>query len=104
MKEAATQLPAGYLDLGSVAIHVADVRKQTDDIERFKKYLPLVLELNDVEPHSEQAYAIYARVDNMFLFAKTLDEVGMLFLDGAIALAAEMAERVEEVVAISDPH
>ena len=83
MNEESTQLPAGYLDFRTVAMHVSKVRNYTDDIERFKKYLPLVLELGYVEPHSEQAYAIYEQADNVYDLGKTLEEVNYLLQENA---------------------
>ncbi|MCX2972991.1 hypothetical protein EYC87_05255 [Halieaceae bacterium IMCC8485] len=47
------KLPAGYLNLGNSIMHFAQVRQYTADIERFKRHLPLMRELDGVEDGPE---------------------------------------------------
>lgn len=42
----------GYLDVGGVLVHVAEIRRYTSDTRRFRKYLPIVKELERYEAHS----------------------------------------------------
>jgi hypothetical protein len=87
-----TELPSGHLEFPGVAMHVSEVRQYTDDIERFKKYLPLVLELEDIEPESEQWHAVLKQVDDINAFKQTVDEVACLCkAQAALALCSGRA-------------
>jgi hypothetical protein len=39
------QLSAGYIDVGGTAIHVAELRRYTKDLRRFRRYVPIASEL-----------------------------------------------------------
>jgi len=41
-------LPAGYVELRGVAVHVARLRRYTTDIHRFMQYLPFVEDLESL--------------------------------------------------------
>jgi len=73
-------LPAGYLNLGFMAMHVAKLRKHTGDINRFQKYLPLAVEISETEPFSEESLALFDRADCRESLALTCVELGKLAL------------------------
>lgn len=49
----ANQLPAGYVVLSNVAVHISQLRKYTTDVRRFQRYLPLIDELMLHEPGTD---------------------------------------------------
>lgn len=73
-----SDLPAGYLVIGDTPFHVANVRRYTTDIERFKQYLPLVNELHGLTPGDEGARDICAKADDFEALALTCEESGRL--------------------------
>ena len=86
-------IPAGYLNLGNSIMHAAEVRHYTADIERFKRHLPLMLELDGVEPKTPEAQAIYERIDDIQQFALSLKEFGALSIAEGEKLMRVIGER-----------
>jgi hypothetical protein len=90
------QIPAGYLNLGTSIMHVSQVRQYTADIERLKRHLPLMLELDGVETGTPEAYAIYERIDDIQEFSLSLRELGALNIAEGEKLKRIVAERQSE--------
>lgn len=92
------KLPAGYVDLGTHAIHIAKLRKLTPDVDRFMKYLPHALDLQTYAPGSPEAFALFdkaapSRSEGEDLL-QTVNELAEFQFAAAGALKAE-AERRE---------
>jgi hypothetical protein len=88
-------LPAGYMVLGKdgPAIHVAQLRKMTSDLERFKGFLPLALEVGDMEPGTPEWVAFAERhIDYLPQIRATLIELGQI----QVACAEEMLRIVAQ--------
>ena len=81
-------LPAGYVDLGFMAIHIADLRKHTADIHRFQKYVGLALELEPTETYSAEWVAVAERADCEESLRLTCRELAQLWLLTAADLEA----------------
>ena len=81
-------LPAGYVDLGFMAMHVADLRRHTADIYRFQTYLGLALELEAHEPNTEEYLAVVEKAVDTDALALTCRELAELSLSTASALEA----------------
>ena len=78
-------LPAGYVDLHFMAMHVANLRKHTSDIHRMQKYLPLAIELSSTEPFSPESLAVFEKADckeNLLLTCRELGELWHSEADG----------------------
>lgn len=71
-------LPAGYVDLEIVAIHVSDLREYTRDVRRFLEYLPLAKQLADAEPG--EAAKVFRSAANTGLLMTTWEELGEIYL------------------------
>ena len=71
-------LPAGYVDLGFMAIHIADLRKHTADIHRFQKYVGFALELEPTEPRSDEWLAVVERAGDAEALMETVRELFLL--------------------------
>ena len=81
MKDTNTQnLPAGYILLNGVSIHISELRQHTSDVERFQRHLPLMADLTDKPPGSPAAKAVFSQVDNPLEFMQSLREYGDLLL------------------------
>ena len=78
MKLKVGQLPAGYLALPGCAFHVAKVRKHTADIERLKRHIPWLIELEATEPGSVESHAVLEKVDDMGAFHTSMRQVAAL--------------------------
>lgn len=81
-------LPAGYVDLGFMAIHIADLRKHTADIHRFQKYVGLAIELEPTAPHSAESVAVAEKADCEESLRLTCRELAQLWLLTAADLEA----------------
>lgn len=58
-------LPPGYINLGPASLHVADVKRFTADINRFRKYLPMVLALWPLAPGCEEEQDIWENAESV---------------------------------------
>lgn len=70
----ATELPAGYVDLGYAAIHMSQLLGHSADITRFTRDLPLAIELEKTEPNSPEAMAVFECIDDVYGFTVSLLE------------------------------
>ncbi|MEM8489623.1 MAG: hypothetical protein AAF756_02270 [Pseudomonadota bacterium] len=83
----AEELPPGFVEIGGSAVHVSELRKHTSDLRRFLEYLPATVQLEDLQPESEEAQAIYAQAEDINLLTLTLAEHGAML----IAMIKKMA-------------
>ena len=81
-------LPAGYVDLGFMAMHTAKLRKHTTDIHRFQKYVSLAVELEPTAPHSAESVAVFERADCEESLRLTCRELAQMWLLTAADLEA----------------
>lgn len=90
-------LPAGYVDLGTHAIHIGKLRERLPDVDRFMRYLPHALKLQDHEPGSPEAFAVFDEAaparSEAEAFILTVRELGELQLAAANDLQAEAKRR-----------
>ena len=75
-----SQLPAGYVLLAGVAMHISELKKHTTDVQRFQRHLPLMTELAEAAPGSPASFAVLDKVDDPMEFEKSLQEYGELLL------------------------
>lgn len=84
-----TNLPAGYVRLKHVAVHLSTLRRFTADPERFQRMVPTVESLTPLDPTSDEARAIYRRA----AIAGDLDDLSATLVEYAdleTTIAAEM--------------
>jgi hypothetical protein len=81
-------LPAGYVDLDGVAVHVAKLRNYTTDVRRFMRCYPVCQALEQHPPGSEPWRDIVRGLtdEDRQGVAVTLREAGALFM----ALSADL--------------
>ncbi|MEA3276572.1 MAG: hypothetical protein U9Q81_15030 [Pseudomonadota bacterium] len=83
-------LPAGYVEIGDVAVHVALVRKHSSNVARFLKWLPAALELEQHEigsPHWRGVVDTHCKTEQDF------DDLTLTLREAAaeqLEIAAEM--------------
>lgn len=82
------ELPAGYLDVDGVAVHLAEVRRHSTDVHRFQRLLPVALEVTRLQPQSPEWCAVIDRMEaaDRPALAVTLQELGAIRRDAAEAL------------------
>ena len=78
-------LPTGYVDLGFIAMHVADLRRHTADLYRFQKYLGLALELKQTEPYSDESFAVVDKAGDIEALVLTCKELSKVWLEASKA-------------------
>lgn len=78
--------PAGYLDVNGTLIHVAELRKYTTDIHRFRNYLPAAVELCKHAPHSPPWIDVVESAENLDALLDTVRELGRFNLAEADGL------------------
>jgi len=91
-----TDLPAGYVDLGTVAVHVSEIRAFSSDVNRFLKMLPKVIALTAHDPDSTKAREIYAEAICFGLakqLADTLEECSAIELNALKGLQAQIHDK-----------
>ena len=81
MNESTHELPAGYVDLGFGAMHVAELRKYTTDIYRFQECVGLALELETREPNTEEWLAVVEKAGDIEALALTCRELSEVLLE-----------------------
>lgn len=84
------QMPAGYMLVGTMAIHVASVREFTADIERFKRCLPLAERIEKHELGTPEWHKCVAEI---------LDENPSIEFEDIAATFEESAEIVQAACA-----
>jgi hypothetical protein len=86
---------AGYLNVGGAMVHVAELRKFTDDIHRFREYLAPAKELMAHEPGSAAWLAVVESVADPAKLGETAQELASICL----SLAEDMRMRKRQEVA-----
>lgn len=90
-------LPAGYVDLGTHATHIANLRHLVPDVDRFMRYLPHALKLQSHAPGSPEAFAVFDEAapsrGEAEDFIKTINELAVVQLAAAEELQAEAKRR-----------
>ncbi|MEM1143981.1 MAG: hypothetical protein AAGI88_15485 [Pseudomonadota bacterium] len=85
------RLPGGYVDLGPVKLHEADLELHTIDLRRFKAFAPQAVRLSQVGPDSAEAEAIFreARENGRFVALQlTCIEYGLLMAKLAVTVSS----------------
>jgi len=90
---AALALPAGYMTVNGVAVHIAEVRKYTSDIHRFREYLPLAEEIMQHEIGSPESWEVVDKAPDPEALADTVAELGAFLAACADQLRAEAERR-----------
>jgi len=90
---AALAMPAGYMQVAGIAVHVAEVRKYAGDIRRFQKYLPLAEEIRNHEAGSPDWIRVIEQAPDAEALADTVAELGAFLAACADQLRAEAERR-----------
>lgn len=90
-------MPAGWVNLGYVALHVAKLRKFTTDLQRFIRWTPVATALQPLKAGSKEAWDLIDKecVSQQEIndLAETLRETASLQLHLAAELKDEKASR-----------
>ena len=86
-------LPAEYVDLGTHAMHVAELRRYTSDVHRLLKHLPLACELIGLPQGSPDAWPISERADSSRALNATLREASAMMFAAARILESDPEQR-----------
>ena len=73
-------IPAGYLNLGDLIMHISELKQHTSDVERFQRHLPLMADLVGEGVGSPATKAVYAKIVDPQEFTLSLKEYGDLLL------------------------
>jgi len=92
-KYAELAMPAGYLTIAGVAVHIAEVRQYTADIHRFREYLPMAEEINQHEAGSPEWIGVIEQAPDPDSLADTVSELGAFMASCAEQLRAEAERR-----------
>jgi hypothetical protein len=68
----------GYLDINGTKVHVAEVRRYSADVHRFREYLPAALEMPKHKPHSPEWLGVLESVPDLDKLMATITELGHL--------------------------